>query len=197
MILVYMILVYMILVYMICFLKLICFPRITNPRLHDSFSRIDLFSSIYLALVRMDRPQVRAGLQGMAENLVKIRQNITRQIRREMKVLKNHEKLVHSTKVSIIKLKRRRKFIEQSAANLALLRNDMVYMTNEKVEAYNPSTSASEIDTDLLSTTSEESDSEIEVRMPIYMESVLERGRIHNINCVQVVRGNDAVLTAL
>ena len=107
----------------------------------------------------MESSNVTSSLTGMRTNLVGLRKKLTKQIRREMKVIKTGEGLLKTMKVSVAKLKNRRKWIERSLMDLVDVRNAL---TNE-VECYEPSSSASEIDTDQLSSTSEESDCDIKV----------------------------------
>ena len=82
----------------------------------------------------MDRKKVRDDFRGLANDLISIRRDLSRQIKQESKTVRGLEIHVKALRKSVIRLQKRKKTVEQSIRSLSEIRNTLSFVTFENVE---------------------------------------------------------------
>ena len=93
---------------------------------------------------------MRENFSSLANDLISIRRELSRQIKQEVKAVKALETQLKDSRKSLIRLKKRKKIVNRSIVNLSEIRNDLTFVTFEKVQT--PSLSSSDEDSDASST---------------------------------------------
>ena len=92
----------------------------------------------------MDRGKVREDFSDLAKDLIGVRRELSRQIKREVKAISALELQLKAARKSRIRLQKRKKIVNKSILNLAEIRNSLTFVTFEKVKTPSLSTSTDE-----------------------------------------------------
>ena len=102
----------------------------------------------------MEGSDVCSSLAAVADDLMSVHADLTKQIRRNSKLVVVHERGLLKLKNSVIALKHRKKNVERCLVRFTDIRNGLKDITGEKVEL--PSwPSSSDVDSDIMSSDSE------------------------------------------
>ena len=99
----------------------------------------------------MDRGKVREDFSGLANDLIGVRRELSRQIKREVQAISVLENQLKATRKSMIRLQKRKKIVNRSIVNLTEIRNSLTFVTLEKVKTP-PLSSSTDEDSDASST---------------------------------------------
>ena len=101
----------------------------------------------------MDRGKVKSDFGGASNDLLHVRKELSWQIKRERREIKSMMKQVKRRKAGVLRLAKQKKAIEGTIVNISEIRNNLVFITNEKVPT--PTWSSSSEESDLNSSSDE------------------------------------------
>ena len=92
----------------------------------------------------MDRRKVKSDFGGVSGELLHVRKELSGQIKRETRAVKQAEKQVKRRKAAVLRLAKQKAAIERTIINVTEIRNNLAFITNEKVPKPSWSSSSEE-----------------------------------------------------
>ena len=111
----------------------------------------------------MNRAKVKFNLNGLSDNLLTLHAQLNKQIKSETSLLTEAENSVVGIKLSIDSLRKRRDDVRETLRGFTEVRNDLVFVTGEKVKT--PSWSSS---SDVSESSDEDSSKEVWIYLRLF-----------------------------
>ena len=92
----------------------------------------------------MDRRKVKSDFGGVSSELLHVRKELSGQIKRETRAIKETEKQMKRRKACVLRLAKQKAAIERTILNVSDIRNNLAFITNEKVPTPTWSSSSEE-----------------------------------------------------
>ena len=98
----------------------------------------------------MDRRKTSSDFGAVSNNMIRVRKELSRQIRRENRLIKELEMQVKKRKQNLMRIEKQKRTVDRTIFSVFGIRNDLAFITNERVSEPTWSSSATESSNDEL-----------------------------------------------